>query len=127
MGEYGIIGFFVFLGTIFVGGGMVTSLIVSFRSPDTQKKHEPYECGEEAIGSARIQFKVGYYLFALLFLIFDVESLFLFPCAAIFRAATQGQIPGIQTWVLLVEIFVFVSILVFGLLYAWKKKVLEWE
>ena len=70
MQEYGIIAFFTFLGTVFVGGALVTSLIVSFRSPPNKKKNEPYECGEDVIGSARIQFKVGYYLFALLFLIF---------------------------------------------------------
>jgi len=127
MEEYAIIGFFTFLGTIFVGGGLVTSAIIAFRSPDNPTKKEPYECGEEVIGSARIQFKVGYYLFALLFLIFDVESLFLFPCVKIFRAVTQGEVMGISTGVLLIEIFLFVAILVFGLVYAWKKKVLEWE
>jgi len=70
---------------------------------------------------------VGYYLFALLFLIFDVESLFLFPCVKIFKAVSEGKVMGISSGVLLIEIFVFVAILVFGLVYAWKKKVLEWD
>jgi len=127
MTEYGIIGFFVFFGSIFVGGGLITSWLVAPRSPWNPSKHEPYECGESNIGSARIQFKVGYYLFALIFLIFDVEALFLFPCMQIFRSVTAGQIPGISVNVLLLEISIFVAILGFGLVYAWRKKVLEWE
>jgi len=126
MGEYGIVGGFTFIGALFVGGAMITSWLIAPRSPETPAKRQPYECGEAPIGTARIQFKMGFYLFALMFLIFDVESLFLFPCVAIFKKVVNGEY-SISVTVLFVEIAIFIFILAAGLIYAWKKKVLEWE
>jgi len=127
MTEYGIIAAFALLGALFVGGAMITSWLIAPRSPETENKRDAYECGEKTIGNARIQFKIAFYLFALLFLIFDVESLFLFPCMVIYKKIVSGELLTVTSSVLLFEILIFVFILLLGLVYAWKKKVLEWE
>ena len=80
----------------------------------------PYECGMETIGNARIQFKVGYYLFALLFLVFDIEALFLFPVMMNFREIMAGH-TALLTSIVIVDLAIFMAILVSGLAYAWKK------
>jgi NADH-quinone oxidoreductase subunit A len=105
-----MIGFSIFLGALFVGGAIITSKMLAFHSPEGWRKVQPYECSENPIGGARIRFKVAFYIFALLFLIFDIEALFLFPCMKIFK-----------------ELTVFVFILFAGLVYAWRKGVLIWE
>lgn len=81
-------------------------------------KFEPYECGIETIGGAWLQYTVGYYLFAILFLIFDVETVFIFPWATVMKTA------GVTGYV---EILIFFFILGLGLLYGWKKHALKWE
>lgn len=81
-------------------------------------KFEPYECGIETIGDAWLQYTVGYYLFAILFLIFDVEAIFLFPWSVVMK--TTGMTGFI-------EILIFFAILGLGLLYGWKKHALKWE
>lgn len=81
-------------------------------------KGEPYECGIPTRGKSMSQFRVGYYLFAILFLMFDVETVFLFPWAVIMRDL------GIDG---LISIAVFFSVLVLGLVYAWRKGALEWK
>jgi NADH-quinone oxidoreductase subunit A len=80
-------------------------------------KDEPYECGTETIGANWVQFNVGYYLFGLLFLIFDVEAAFLFPWAVVFREV------GLMAFL---EVGLFVAVLLLGLLYAWKRGALKW-
>jgi NADH-quinone oxidoreductase subunit A len=118
---------FSLLGTVFVGGAILLSRLVAPRSPDTPKKLQPYECSMESIGTARIQFKVGYYLFALIFMVFDVEALFLFPCLVIFREAATGHEKEVAAFAALAETAIFVAILFVGLMYARRKGVLEWE
>lgn len=127
MGQYGIIGLAIFLGTLFVGSAIIASKLLAFRTPDSRRKVQAYECSEDPVGDARIQFKVGYYIFALLFLIFDIESLFLFPCVRIFRDTMEGGSAQIAPLVLFAELSIFVLILFSGLIYAWKKGVLQWE
>lgn len=127
MSHYVIIGFSLFLGTLFVGGAILLSKLLAFHTPGGDRKVQPYECSEDPIGGARIQFKVGYYIFALLFLVFDIESLFLFPCMKIFRSVVEGDIASIGSVTLFVELGVFIFILFFGLVYCWKKGVLVWE
>jgi NADH:ubiquinone oxidoreductase subunit 3 (subunit A) len=125
MQEYIIIGVFALVGILFAGAAMVFSRIIAPRFPDAGKKLNSYESGEDAIGSARIQFKIGYYLFALVFLVFDVEAVFLFPVLGVVRSAGgASHLSPLFVWC---ELLVFVSILAFALFYAWKKKVLEWE
>ncbi len=127
MESYIMIGFSIFLGSLFVGGAIITSKILAFRSPEGWRKVQPYECSEKPIGGARIRFKVAFYIFALLFLIFDIEALFLFPCMKIFKSVVAGQNGSISPVVLLTELTVFVFILFAGLIYAWRKGVLIWE
>jgi NADH-quinone oxidoreductase subunit A len=127
--EYIIIGIFALVGLLFAGGALLVSRLLAPRFPDRGKKLEPYESGEDTIGSARMPFKLGYYLFALVFLVFDVEAVFLFPAISVMRSAGSGSgeaahIPAILAWG---EVAVFLGLLGFGLLYAWRKKVLEWE
>jgi NADH-quinone oxidoreductase subunit A len=86
----------------------------------------PYECGMETIGNARIQFKVGYYLFALLFLVFDIEALFLFPVMMNFKEIMAGH-TALSPVIVLIDLAIFIAILVSGLAYAWKKGILKWE
>lgn len=80
-------------------------------------KGEPYECGVETTGPSWVQFSVGYYLFALIFLVFDVELIFLYPWAVVVKSIG---------WFALVEAFIFLFILFLGLLYAHKKGALKW-
>ncbi len=106
----------IFLAFAFVFGGIVVNYIVAPRAPG-QVKGKPYECGEDTIGSTWIQFNIGYYVIGLMFLIFDVETVFLYPWAVAFKdVGFMG----------LIEISIFVFILLLGLLYAWKKGVFEW-
>ena len=90
---------------------------ISPRSYNPQKG-EAYECGIPTRGQSWMQFKVGYYLFAILFLMFDVETVFLFPWAAV--------VPDLGVYGL-VSIFFFIVVLILGLAYAWKKGALEWK
>lgn len=126
MTEYIIIGAFAVVGILFAGAAMLFSRLVAPRFPDSGKKLASYESGEDTIGSARIQFKIGYYLFALVFLVFDVEAVFLFPVLGVVRDA-GGQGSHISPLFVWCELMVFIAILGFALFYAWRKKVLEWE
>ena len=100
-----------------VGIALGVARIVSPRSYNRQKG-EAYECGIPTRGRSWMQFKAGYYLFAILFLMFDVEALFLFPWAVTVQDA------GIDG---LINILFFMVILILGLAYAWRKGALEWK
>ncbi|MCF6332643.1 MAG: NADH-quinone oxidoreductase subunit A [Draconibacterium sp.] len=108
--------FFV-VGLILVGGAIIFSSFIAPTSTNSQKS-EAYECGIPTKGVTWLQFNVGYYLFALLFLVFEVETVFIFPWAVVMK-----QI-GMTAFV---EILIFFAILGLGLLYAWKKHALIWE
>jgi len=116
MGSEAIIVFFL-AGVILVAGANFLSNLISPKSDNTDKR-EPYESGMKTIGPTWVQFKVGYYLFAILFLVFDVEVAFLVPWAVVFK--NLGTVA-------LVEIVIFLLILGLGLAYAWKKGALKWE
>lgn len=81
-------------------------------------KGEPYECGIPTHGTSWLPVHIGYYLFAILFLMFDVETVFLFPWAAICKELAASALLAVGT---------FLVILVLGLAYAWKKGALEWK
>ena len=100
----------------FSGIAILVSKFV-LKASTNKQKGEPYECGIPTIGPSWIQFSVGYYLFALIFLIFDVELIFLFPWAVVVKKIG---------WVALVEILIFMFILFMGFIYAHKKKALKW-
>jgi NADH:ubiquinone oxidoreductase subunit 3 (subunit A) len=105
------------LGILLVGGALIGNLLLAPKDPNRDKA-VTYECGMLTIGRARTQVHFRYYLFAILFLIFDIEAVFLFPWAVTFV-----QI-GEQAFY---EMLVFIGILAFGLLYACKKSVLRWR
>ena len=119
--EWGHVGFLVLLALLFPAGGILSSWLlgrlgVRPEAPDPIKE-ATYECGVETEGSAWVQFNFRYYYFALLFVIFDVEAVFLYPWAVSFqKVAVAG----------FVEVVTFVLILFMGLAYAWRKKALEW-
>ena len=116
MGTGALILFFI-TGFFMVGAGMVASSIFS-PSSKNDAKGEAYECGIPTEGPSWFRFKSGYYLFALLFLIFDVEIVFLVPWAVVMKSI------GLRAFI---EIIIFIFILGLGLLYAWKKNALKWE
>ena len=124
--EYFVLGFFLFLGAFIAAAAIIIGKLLGFASKDSINKFAPYECGMETYGNARIQFKVGYYLFALLFLIFDIEALFLFPILTQFKTIMAGETPLVP-FIVFIDIVIFVAILTFGLAYAWKKGILKWE
>jgi NADH-quinone oxidoreductase subunit A len=105
------------LGFLLVAGALIGNRILAPRQP-TPTKAVTYECGMLPIGRSRTQVHFRYYLFAILFLIFDIEAVFLFPWAVTFVEI------GEQAFY---EMLAFILILAFGLLYAWKKGVLSWR
>ncbi|HIF13875.1 MAG TPA: NADH-quinone oxidoreductase subunit A [Bacteroidetes bacterium] len=108
---------FILIGVIMVGGGVVASHLLAPSSKNDAKK-EAYECGIPTEGPSWLQFKVGYYLFAILFLIFDVEVALIVPWAVVMKET------GLVAFI---EIIIFFFILGLGLIYAWKKDALKWE
>lgn len=107
----------ILTGIALVAAGMIVAKLISPRSFNAQKG-EAYECGLPTRGRSQMQFKVGYYLFAILFLMFDIETVFLFPWAVV-----VGEV-GIYG---LVSVIFFLVVLILGLAYAWKKGTLKWE
>jgi NADH-quinone oxidoreductase subunit A len=103
-----------------VGFALVTLFLSAIfgKRKITPQKMMPYECGMDPIGEARKRFSVRFYLVGMLFIIFDIEAVFLYPWAVIFR---DLKIFG------LVEMGVFIAILLVGFVYVWKKGALEWE
>ncbi len=104
-------------GIVLVAGANALSNLISPKS-DNPDKREPYESGMVTQGPTWVQFKVGYYLYAILFLLFDVEVAFLVPWAVVFK--DMGVVA-------LIEILIFLLILGLGLVYAWKKQALKWD
>ncbi len=102
---------------VMVIAAVVIGMLLAPKSTNAQKG-EPYECGIPTRGTSWLQFKPGYYLFALLFLMFDVETVLLFPWATITKTLGPNGI---------FAILFFLLILVLGLAYAWKKGALEWK
>ena len=115
--EHLILAAFVVIGALFVAATLTTSWLLSPKKPSDEKS-TTYECGVEPVGPPWVQFRIGYYVYALLFTIFDIETVFLYPWAVAF---------GRMGIFVLVEMFVFVAILVGGLLYAWKEGALTWR
>ncbi len=108
---------FLIIGVLFPLAAMFISWIVRKNNPYSDKL-TTYECGEIPIGQAHTQFDVFYYLFAIVFLFFDVETMLIFPWAVVF--------PNIGMLAVL-EMILFIVILILGLVYAWKKGILEWR
>ena len=84
---------------------------------------EPFECGSEPIGSPRSRFSVNFYLVAIFFIVFDIEAVFLYPWAVLYRSFLADPTFGL---VALVEMFVFIGVLAVGLVYVYKRGALKW-
>jgi len=115
--NYGIILVFLALAAVFAGGTLLAAFLVRPKVADTLKR-TAYECGMEAVGATTVRTNIRFYTYALLFVIFDVEALYIFPWAVVVRSM------GV---VALVEMAVFLGILAAGLAYAWKMGALQWE
>jgi NADH-quinone oxidoreductase subunit A len=112
-----VIATFVLLGAAFVVVTLAASWLVSPKKPSAEKS-TTYECGVEPVGSPWVQFRVGYYVYALLYVVFDIETVFLYPWAVVFK----------QTgWFVFAEMIIFIAILAAGLAYAWKEGALKWR
>jgi NADH-quinone oxidoreductase subunit A len=118
LNDYAYLLVFLLMGIGFVVVNSLVPLVFGPRSTGARAA-DPYESGEVPIGSAWVRFDIYYYLFALIFLAFDVEAVFLFPVLVVYR-----QMPGPAAFL---EIALFLGILSFAILYAWKKGIFEWK
>ena len=114
--EWIYIGLFLVIGIIVPVVPLVFARVVAPRKPNPIKL-STYECGIETVGDSWVQFKAQYYVFALVFLVFDVEAVFLFPWALSLK-----QLPLF----VVLEGILFIAILISGLVYAWRKGMMEW-
>lgn len=108
---------FIVLSVMFALAALIASYICSPKA-GSDEKNSTYECGMKLFSDARIQFDVKFFNYAILFLIFDVETIFLFPFAISFERLQLFAI---------VEVFIFIALLLFALIYAIKNKVLRWQ
>ncbi|HET9911779.1 MAG TPA: NADH-quinone oxidoreductase subunit A [Anaerolineales bacterium] len=116
MSQWIYIGLFFIVGLIIPIGAIGFAWILGPKKPNSIKQ-STYECGIETVGESWVQFKAQYYIFALVFLVFDVETVFLFPWAV-----KLGQL-GLFA---VIEGIIFILILIAGLVYTWRKGMLEW-
>ena len=114
--SYHFIGLFLIVVILFPLIAVGLAYLVRPKKPNPVKL-STYECGLETIGETRVQFKPQYYIYALVFVVFDVEAVFLYPWAVAYNKL------GLYA---LVEMFIFLGILVLGLAYAWRKNALRW-
>lgn len=112
-----VLAVFVVIGVLFVPATLLASRLLAPSKP-SPKKLSTYECGSEPVGPPWVQLRIGYYVYALLFVVFDIETVFLYPWAVAFNR--MGAF-------ILVEMLVFIGILAFGLAYAWKEGALSWR
>jgi len=110
------IGLFMVVAIIIPAVAVVLPRLIAPRKPNPIKA-QTYECGMETVGETWIQFKVQYYIYALVFLVFDIETVFLYPWAVAFDQLELFMV---------LEGILFILILLAGLVYAWKKGALEW-
>jgi NADH-quinone oxidoreductase subunit A len=108
---------FIAIALVFGVVTLVLSYLVQPKYPEAEKL-SAYECGSEPFSDARMPFPVRYYIFAMLFVIFDIEVIFLYPWALVFK-----QIGMIG----LVEMLIFIGLFIVAYVYAWKKGALEWD
>jgi NADH-quinone oxidoreductase subunit A len=116
LSDYTFIGIFVVVAIVFPIIALALAFLIRPKKPDAVKS-STYECGLETIGETWVQFRVQYYIYALVFVIFDIETVFLYPWAVAYNKL------GLFA---LVEMFIFLVVLVGGLIYAWRKGALEW-
>jgi NADH-quinone oxidoreductase subunit A len=116
--SYAVVGLLAVLGVVFVAVGITLNRFVRPHRP-TQEKRTTYECGVDPVGAGWAQTQVRYFVYAFLYVVFAVESVFLFPWATVFDRPGFG-------WGALIEMGIFIAYLLVGLVYAWRRKVLTW-
>ena len=116
LSDYTVVGLFVIVVIVLPFIALILAALLRPKRPNPVKA-STYECGLETIGETWVQFKVQYYIYALVFVIFDIETVFLYPWAAAL---------GKLTTFALVEMAIFILILVGALVYAWKVEALDW-
>jgi len=104
------------IGIVFVAIALILSRMVR-PSNKTKVKLSTYECAETPVGDARIHYNIQYYMIVIVFIIFDVEVLFMYPWAVQLRKLE---------WLGFIEMVLFIEVLIIGLAYAWRKEALEW-
>ncbi len=114
-----VVGAVLVVGAIFYVVAIKVAKILSPEDVVTPGSQSVYESGMDTYGPAWMNFRAGYFVFALLFVIFDIETAFLFPWAVAFLDS--------DGWFIFVEMFIFIGILVLGLAYAWKEGALKWR
>src|SRR2546426_3219718 len=111
--------------------GMAAAIIILSRlaakQRPTREKLMPYECGVEPVGTARERQSVKFYLVAMVFLLFDIEAVFLVPWAVVFRGVLESEAYRNLKYIFYGEMMVFMVLLFVGLIYVWRKGVLEWN
>lgn len=125
LSEYGNILLMAIVGFLLVCGTLFLSKIISPKNPNPEKL-STYECGEESLGSAWVQFNPRFYVIALVFLLFDVELIFVFPWATVFGNTAYIQADARWGWFTLMEMGIFLGVLILGLIFVWRKGDLNW-
>jgi NADH-quinone oxidoreductase subunit A len=125
LSEFGKVFIYLIMGVLFVLFTFFIGKLVAPKKPNPEKLSS-YECGEESQGNSWIQFNSRFYVIALVFLLFDVELVFIFPWATVFSRQELINADPYWGWLSLTEMFIFVGILLIGLVYVWKKGDLNW-
>jgi NADH-quinone oxidoreductase subunit A len=115
---YAVVGVLLLLGIGFVAVAMGANRLLRPHRP-TREKQLTYECGVDPVGEGWAQTHIRYYVFAFIYVIFAIDSVFLYPWATVFSGAGFGGVT-------LAEMFIFLGFVTVGLLYAWKRGVLRW-
>ena len=124
--EFGVILLFIFAAIALIAIMLTLAKVIRPHRPN-EEKLTTYESGEDPVGNANVQFNVRFYVIAIVFLLFEVELIFLFPWAVVFGQENLiRQTDGLWGWFSLVEMSVFVGVLILGLAYAWSKGYLDW-
>jgi len=123
MNDYTVVAIFAAVGIGFVVVTLGMAWLLRPIHRPTGEKDATYECGEVPVGQAWAQIRVGYYMYLLIFVVFDVEVLFIFPWALVGGKLKNAGL----AWLWWIDMFIFTGILAVALAYAWKKGVLKWE
>lgn len=123
--EYGKILMMAIIGFILVSATIFLARVLSPKNPNPIKL-STYECGEDTTGTSWVQFNPRFYVIALVFLLFDVELIFIFPWATVFGQAELNAADSRWGWFTLIEMAIFLGVLIVGLIYVWKSGDISW-
>jgi NADH-quinone oxidoreductase subunit A len=126
LSDFGYLLLFIIGGLLFIAAGLFAASLIRPQRPNPEKL-AAYECGEDPIGPAKGAFNMRFYPIAILFVLFEVELVFLFPWATVFgKPSWIRETQGLWGWMAFGEMAVFVALLALGLVYAWREGMLEW-